>query len=176
MKIHVYIFSVLLVVATVGCATRPPTALQAQAISPAGVAQVSQQPDQYLGATVRWGGVIHSVTNLTDHTRLEIIGKELDSRARPIIDGPSPGRFLAQVKGFIEPTEFKEGREVTVVGKVAGSEQHPIGEYQYTYPMVNAEVNYLWEERVEPKYYYYDPWFYDPWYWGYPRYPWWYYY
>jgi outer membrane lipoprotein len=165
----------LLIVFIIGCATKPPTPLRVDLEQQLRVSQVVQAPDNYKGVTVRWGGVITEINNLKSHTQLEVVEKELDKSARPIIDGRSAGRFLVRVEGFLEPTEFAVDREITVVGLVSGSEKRPIGEFEYTYPVIDARTFYLWEERVEPKYYY-DPWFYDPWYWGYPRYPWWYYY
>jgi outer membrane lipoprotein len=168
-------FALLLIVFIAGCATQPPAPLRIDLRTPPGLSQVLQAPEKYQGAIVRWGGVIQNVSNLKSQTRLEVVGKALDSSARPIIDGQSTGRFLVLVEGFLEPTEFAVNREITVVGELSASEKKPIGEYQYTYPVVKAQTYYLWDERVEPKYYY-DPWFYDPWYWGYPRYPWWYYY
>jgi outer membrane lipoprotein len=165
----------LLIIFIAGCATRPPAPLRVDFNSQADLSQVLQAPDNYRDVTVRWGGLIQNVTNLKSHTQLEVVGKVLDSSARPIIDGPSTGRFLVLVQGFLEPTEFAVNREITVVGTIKGFEKKPIGEFDYNYPVVQAQTYHLWEERVEPRYYY-DPWFYDPWYWGYPRYPWWYYY
>lgn len=158
-----------------GCATQPPVPLRVDLPTNVSILQVIQAPDNYQGTEVRWGGVIEKITNLKNETELEVIGKTLDKSARPILDANSPGRFLVRVQGFLEPTEFAIDREVTVVGKLSGSETRPIGEFEYRYPIVTAESYHLWGERIEPAYYY-DPWFYDPWYWGYPRYPWWYYY
>lgn len=166
----------LLVLLVFGCASQPPATIRVEFTSDLQISQVVQAPDNYRGSKVRWGGVIENVTNLKSETELEVIGKPLEKNARPDIDSKSSGRFLVRVPGFLEPKEFAENREITVVGTVSGAETRLIGEFEYTYPMVQAESYHLWEERVEPKYYYYDPWFYDPWYWGYPRYPWWYYY
>ncbi|WP_455209929.1 Slp family lipoprotein [Kaarinaea lacus] len=175
MKMLTMAFSVLVLLVS-ACASQPPVSIRVDLPTDLQIARVVQAPDNYRGSKVRWGGVIENVTNLQSETELEVIGKPLDKSARPVMDSKSSGRFLVRVSGFLEPTEFAANREITVVGKVSDSETRPIGEFEYTYPIVQAESYHLWEERVEPKYYYYDPWFYDPWYWGYPRYPWWYYY
>lgn len=159
-----------------GCASQPPAVIRVDLPTDLYISQVVQAPDSYRGSKVRWGGIIENITNLKSETELELVAKPLDKSARPITDSQSPGRFLVRIPGFLEPTEFAKNRELTIVGAVAGSETRQIGEFEYTYPMVQAESYHLWEERVEVQYYYYDPWFYDPWYWGYPRYPWWYYY
>jgi len=120
---------------------------------------------------VRWGGEIISVDPKAGHTCFEVLGRELDATARPVPHDPSLGRFLACRDGFYDPEEFKQGRYLTVVGRIDGSEQGKIGEYDYTYPRVAADTVYLWPERsyvAAP--YYYDPW--GPWgygpYWGGP--------
>jgi outer membrane lipoprotein len=174
MKMQTFVAGLLIVFIT-GCATQPPVPLRVDLPSQPQLSQVVQSPDQYKGVTVRWGGVITNISNLKTYTQLEVVAKALDKSARPIVDDGSAGRFLVRVEGFLEPTEFTENREITVVGLISGSVKRPIGEFEYTYPVVDARTFYLWDERVEPQYYY-DPWFYDPWYWGYPRYPWWYYY
>ena len=174
MKMQTFVAGLLIVFIS-GCATQPPVPLRVDIQPPLQLSQVVQSPDQYKGAIVRWGGVITNVSNLKTKTQLEVVGKALDKTARPVTDDGSTGRFLVLVEGFLEPTEFAANREITVVGTISGIEKRPIGEFEYTYPVIDAQTYYLWDERVELQYYY-DPWFYDPWYWGYPRYPWWYYY
>jgi outer membrane lipoprotein len=165
----------LLIAFLTGCATQPPAPLRVDSLTQVQIPQVVQALENYQGALVRWGGVIENVKNLKSATELEVVGKSLDKSARPVIDGSSTGRFLVRIQGFLEPTEFTANREITIVGTVSGSVTRPIGDFEYTYPVIDGQSYKLWDERVEPKYYY-DPWFYDPWYWGYPRYPWWYYY
>lgn len=177
-KIHHLLFSVFVLLVG-GCASQPPIPLRIDLPANPRISQVVQAPEKYQGVKVRWGGIIKNITNLKSETELEVIGKNLDKHARPIMDSKSTGRFLVRVKGFLEPTEFAVNRGITVVGVVSGSVTRPIGEFDYQYPLVQGEVYYLWEDNVEPMYYYdpwyYSPWYYDPWYWGYPRYPWRYY-
>lgn len=120
---------------------------------------------------VRWGGEIIAVDPKAGHTCFEVLARELDATARPVPHDPSLGRFLACRDGFYDPEEFKQGRYLTVVGRIDGTEKGKIGEYDYTYPRVAADTVYLWPERsyvAAP--YYYDPW--GPWgygpYWGGP--------
>ena len=57
-----------------------------------------------------------------------------------------------------------KGRDLTVTGAVAGTEQHPVGDFNYTYAHVDADNVYLWPQRsatADPFPYYYDPW--GPW-------------
>ncbi len=126
------------------------------------------------GEAVRWGGEIINVDPRANETCFEILARELDASARPVQRDPSAGRFIACRNGFYDPEEFKRGREITVVGRLDGSERGKVGEFDYTYPRVAADAIYLWPKR--PMYvatpYYYDPW--GPW-WGWGPYwgPWW---
>jgi outer membrane lipoprotein len=82
----------------------------------------------------------------------------------------SDGRFVACSKGFFDPEVYAKGRDLTVTGSLNGTEQHKVGEYNYTFPQVSADQVYLWPERnyYPGGYYgwgpYYDP-FWGP-YWG----------
>lgn len=131
---------------TAGCATAP-TALRGE-FAPLAPEQASAA--QAAGDTVRWGGRIVSVTPDEANTCFEILGRDLSDTARPTRAADvSNGRFLACRAGFYDPAIFAPEREVTVTGRIAGLEVRPIGEYDYRYPKVAADVIYLWPERSE---------------------------
>lgn len=123
------------------------------------------------GEQVRWGGKIVKVVPESQQTCFEILSRELYSNARPRDRDVSGGRFIACSKGFYDPQLYTEGRDLTVTGQLAGTEQHKIGGYEYTYARVDANNVYLWPKR-EPldrnPWPYADP-FWGPWgspYWG----------
>ncbi len=116
------------------------------------------QSGDLTGQRVRWGGVIVSTKPEKDRTCLEIVSKPLDSRARPRPVDQSYGRFDACAQGFYDPQIYSRGREVTVVGTVAGSRSGQVGEYQYPFPHVDAETILLWPEA--PPYDYYGGYYY----------------
>jgi outer membrane lipoprotein len=65
---------------------------------------------------------------------------------------------------------------VTVGGVIEGKKVMPLGEIQYSYPLLVAKEIYLWpdisSERLAPYPYFGSPWWYDPfwrpWYYPYP--------
>jgi outer membrane lipoprotein len=123
------------------------------------------------GQRVRWGGEIINVEPRADATCFEVLSRELYSDARPSNHHDhSDGRFVACSKGFFDPEVYAKGRDLTVTGSLNGTEQHKVGEYNYTFPQVSADQVYLWPERnyYPGGYYgwgpYYDP-FWGP-YWG----------
>ena len=147
--------------ALTGCATAPKP-LQGEFAAAAPEAVPSN------GERVRWGGEIIRVVNAADRSCFEVLARALDSRARPLRRDRSDGRFLACRSGFYDPAVFEAGREITVTGTIDGNELRKVGDYDYRYPRVAADVIYLWDERETVNYAYpafYDPFWFRPW-WG----------
>src|SRR4051794_33607901 len=71
-------------------------------------------------ARVRWGGEIIKVEPKNDSTCFEVLARELYSDARPNRHDGNDGRFIACSKGFYDPAVYTRGRDLTVVGKLAG--------------------------------------------------------
>lgn len=134
--------------------------------------EMQRDPQPYLGKTVIWGGVIIEAKNRKDATLLQIIQTELDYEKRPKHLDHSAGRFLVRYKGFLDPAIFKEGREITVAGEFIGKEVLPLGETQYSYPVLLPKEIHLWPKRQE--FHPIDPWYTGPYpYYWWPRYPYW---
>ncbi|MDR3387737.1 MAG: Slp family lipoprotein [Rudaea sp.] len=124
-------------------------------------------------ARVRWGGEIIKVEPKADVTCFEVLARGLYADARPNRHDASDGRFIACSKGFYDPAVYIKGRDLTVVGQVAGTEKHHVGNFDYTYAHVDADSVYLWPRRQYAAGYY-DPWWpyyggpFAPYWWGPP--------
>lgn len=124
------------------------------------------------GERVRWGGEIIHVDPQASSTCFEVLSRELNANARPIRDSESGGRFIACGNGFYDPKLYAEGRQLSVVGRTAGTEKRKIGGYDYTYARADADQVYLWpRHRYNPNRCvpgpYYDPFFGPyPYWWG----------
>ena len=161
-----------LLVLLVGCASAPKP-LQGEF---AAVLPEQASGTQRAGDRVRWGGSIVRVEPAADRTCFEILGRDLGDAARPRLSGDSSvGRFLACRSGFYDPAIFAPDREITVTGRIDGFETRRIGEFDYRYPRIAAEVIYLWPERSLADRRRLDPyWPHHPGYWwGGWRSPWW---
>ena len=121
---------------------------------------VHSAPEQYVGKTVLWGGVIIETTNKKGETVVEVRHTELGIEKRPKNLDHSVGRFIVRYAGFLDPAIYQEGREIIAVGVVMGQETLPLGDTQYSYPVIQARETYLWEKRKPVRYY--------PWHWDYP--------
>jgi outer membrane lipoprotein len=138
---------VALVLAGSGCATMPtPLAGQFSTLLPAEAASGNAT-----GERVRWGGSIVKVDTHADRSCFEIVGTRVGGDGRPARLDRSEGRFIACRGGFYDPEVFSAGREVTVTGTVTGFQNGRVGEYDYRYPTVAADVVYLWPVRQDTR-------------------------
>ncbi|MEW6442800.1 MAG: Slp family lipoprotein [bacterium] len=134
--------------------------------------ELRSNPQAYVGQTVMLGGEIILVQVQQSGTLLEVLEKKLGHRNRPEETDVTGGRFFVFDSGFLDPAVYRNGREVTVIGKVTGQKSARIGDLEYAYPLVTATAIHLWEKREQRYYYRAPPYPYWP-YWGYYGPPWW---
>ena len=174
------VVSLLLLTLGGGCASQLPAPLRQAPPGDPGLAAARNDPQAFRGERVRWGGQIVSVENATDSTDVQVVGRPLDSSGRPRYVDQTEGRFIARYQGFVDPAVYARERELTVVGTLDESREGLVGDFRYTFPVLQVEADHLWpkRERMEPypypypPYYPYYPWrrpyydpFYDPWWW-----------
>lgn len=126
-----------------GCSSTPkPLQGQFSDIRPAEAARTNA-----VGESVRWGGRVVAVENFADHSCFKILSVRMGSSHRPQAEDQSDGRFIACRAGFYDPEVFKAEREVTITGRIEAIQTGRIGEMDYRYPRIAAEVIYLWPQR-----------------------------
>ncbi len=153
-----------------GCSTRVPPEISQKLNETPTVQQVRSDPDAFQSQTLRWGGTILQTENRPDSSRVLVVAFPLSDSGRPQSDNISSGRFIAVVDAFLEPLVYSRDRKITVVGKLVGTEVLKIGEFDYTYPIVQVEHYYLWPVRKTATAKSYDPYWYDPYYpWHFPH-------
>lgn len=153
----------LLALLPVACASPVPQAIrQAPADNPS-LAAVHAGTADYLGRQLRWGGTIIETENREDATWLTVLGQTLRNSGKPRYSDDSAGRFIAIVPEFLDPKVYAPDRRLTVTGTLLRSVEVMVGEYAYTYPVVQAEAWYLWPAEPDWRRGYPDPWWHDPW-------------
>ena len=105
---------------------------------------VLSNPDNFKGKTILLGGSIIETTPLPGKTRIMVLEHPLDFRNKPSGTAASEGRFIVEATGFLDPVVYSAGRQVTVAGIIGGKEVLPLGEINYTYPVVVSRELYLW--------------------------------
>ncbi len=175
MLIRNSVFALALLLTATAC-TSMPSQLDLPLDNPPSLTAVQSDIARHQAKRIRWGGHVVSVDNRAQQTWLEIVAQPLrstDTRPRP--QAHSPGRFFAVVEGFLDPLQFIAAdqpadtrlREVTIIGRVSQLKTTPIGDFNYTFPVISVEALHIWPARRDNRYRhasYYDPFYYDPFY------------
>ncbi|RUO26176.1 starvation-inducible protein [Aliidiomarina minuta] len=130
-----------------GCAARYPEPIRTDSSELIEFRQAQLNPEQHTGKTARWGGVIASVENSEEQTRIEVVNFRLNNFGRPQVDDQSDGRFVVYKDGFVDPEVYKRGRQVTALGDFSGIEEGAIGDFVYKFPVIQASGVELWQPR-----------------------------
>ena len=133
----------LLISLLASCATTPDfdTIQVDQTLTPQ---SVIAEPETSHGKIALWGGTILNTTNLENYTQIEVLAYPLNTSHRPVLESPPLGRFIIQHKGYLEPTNYAQGRLLTVLGSVSDCQSGKVGDSSYTYPVINARQLHLW--------------------------------
>ena len=145
-----------------GCASAFPDEVLQTVDRQLTLAELRQAPDQHVGARVILGGEILATTPQPGQTIIEVLGRRLRGGQVPEWSDRSDGRFLVRSTQFLDPAVYAQGRQITVLGTVTGSEERKLGDLAYRYPLLAAERIVLWPRPAfdAPPYpwpYYYDP-------------------
>lgn len=135
--------------------------------------QVRSAPETLIGKYVLLGGVIASVQNGEEGSRLEVVHTPHRGDALPQeISAASGGRFLALTGTFLDPMVYQAGRRVTLVGKITGQKIMPLDTVAYRYPVITVIEIYVWKKSETEPYYRIPPgYYYDPLWWSFPLRP-----
>ncbi|GAB4389816.1 MAG: Slp family lipoprotein [Thermodesulfovibrionales bacterium] len=173
-----------LVLAAAGCAHVISRDIREAAVQGVSFTEARENLGRYEGKIFVWGGFVANTSAAGRRTVVEVVQNPLDAYGRVLDKDISEGRFLAEYPGHLDPMIFKEGRLVTVAGRLAGGRKQKLGDREYLYPVLEIMEIHLWKEE-KPYYYapypyyydpFYDPLFYDPLFYRYPYrryYPWW---
>jgi len=113
-------------------------------------AEIIRQPQRHAGKMVYLGGAIVSTQNTEVGTQIEVQHLPLDRNMEPTATGKSEGRFLIMYPYFLNPQLYTSGKHIVVVGEIIGQKVLPLGETEYTYPVLSAkEVQLLEPSRLE---------------------------
>ncbi len=151
----------------VACSSHVPKEIRQASPDQVPLSTVHSNIEQHIGKRVRWGGVILHIENQNTSTWLTIMAKPLWASGRPNDSDTSYGRFIAIIPGFLEPEVYANQREITITGRVTGTQARKVGDFEYNYPLIEVDQQYLWHKPVTTEHqhphWYHDPW-YDPFY------------
>ena len=107
-------------------------------------ADLRGDPAAFVGQHVMLGGEVLATRPGPGETEVEVLSRRLAFDDTPERTDASDGRFIVKTAEFLDPAVYAEGRRVTVVGAVAGSEERKIGDLPYRYPVLNMQAIKLW--------------------------------
>jgi len=129
--------------------------------------EVLNDPEHYKGQMIILSGIVIKTENTKEGTLLQVLQRPASFRGKPKDVDETGGRFLALNSRYLDVNVFTKGRSVTIAGEVQGKRVLPLGEIEYTCPLIYVREIYLWpiEKSYPDRYYYYDYW------WWRSRYP-----
>ena len=84
------------------------------------------------------------VTNLADHSEVEVLAYPLDKSQRPQANDSGNGRFIAVMPGYVESLDYPAGGLITVNGQLEGSRAGKVGQADYVFPLVQVDQSHVW--------------------------------
>lgn len=133
----------------VGCAGNPPQPDATLAAQPT-PAQVARSDKLPADTRLTWGGVVQTVRNLSDRTRLEVLSYPLSVNRQPITSLPPSGRFMLEMRGFLEPHDFPQGTAITAQGHLSRVLDGRVGQATYRFPLLEGERLDVWTQQRAP--------------------------
>ncbi|NUO08913.1 MAG: Slp family lipoprotein [Candidatus Brocadia sp.] len=112
--------------------------------------EVFNDPQRYKGQMIIVSGIVIKTENTEEGTLIQVLQRPPGFRGKPKDVDETGGRFLALDSRYLDATVFTEGRAVTIAGKVQGKRVLPLGETEYTYPLIYVKELYLWPAERNP--------------------------
>ena len=110
---------------------------------------LQKTPDAYKGEVVMLGGRIIEAKASSPLSELTVLQLAIGTSDRPKNSDKSEGRFIVQSKQLLDPAIYEKDMLVTVVGTLKGSKVLPIGDLEYTYPIVEPIEIKLWRKGMQ---------------------------
>ena len=151
------VIAVFLIWVLVGCATALSQEARDQVTLDTAFGNVIKAPQRYVGEVMLLGGRVITATPHDGHTELVVLQLPLEVGLRPKSEGRSEGRFLVQSSDFLDPAIYAPDRLITLVGRIQGVEERPLGQTRYHYPELALVEIKLWPEaevNQEPRFHF----------------------
>lgn len=140
------IFFILLLV---GCAAGISKQAQSKVTYTGSFSALQKNPDAYKGEVVMLGGRIIETKASSSVSEIMVLQLAIGTNGRPVNSDKSDGRFIVQSKEFLDPAIYEKDMLLGVVGTLKGSKVLPIGDLEYTYPIVDLIEIKLWSRTLQ---------------------------
>jgi outer membrane lipoprotein len=110
---------------------------------------LQKTPDTYKNEVVMLGGKIIETKASSPLSEITVLQLAIDTSDQPVNSDKSEGRFIVQSKQFLDPAIYEKDMLITAVGTLKGSKVLPIGDLEYTYPIVDLIEIKLWPKEIQ---------------------------
>jgi outer membrane lipoprotein len=149
-RIQIGLFFALLLILFPACFSPISRELRKEVRTDAAFPAVLRNPGDYAGAIVIWGGIVIWAQTLGGALEVTVLETPLRYPGIPAPAGESRGRFVARISKVSDPAIYDRGTPVTVAGVVTGVERRPLGETQYSYPVLAVRELQVWNRDIFP--------------------------
>ncbi len=118
--------------------------------------EIKQNPAPYRGNLFVFGGIIVNTAAVEKGTLIEAYYAPVDSNGYLKSVKDTGERYLAlypKEYGFLDPTIFRKGGEITIAGEFIGLKTKKIDEVDYIFPFFQIEEVHLWRETSKKDFY-----------------------
>ena len=114
--------------------------------------EIIKDPEAYRGKIVLISGVILGSRNTKEGTLIEILQRPAGMEGRPKDVDESGGRFLAIYDGYLDTAIYNRGREAVIAGEIKEKRTLPLGEIEYSYPLILIKEIHLFKSKSNERF------------------------
>ena len=151
LKHAVYILCVFFIMLVMGCAAGISQQSRSKVTYTGTFSALQKTPDVYKGEVIMLGGRIIETKASSPLSELIVLQLALGSSGQPVNSDQSEGRFIVQSKQLLDPAVYQKDMLLTVVGTLKGSKVLPIGDLEYTHPLVELIEIKLWPKGMQTR-------------------------
>ena len=147
-----YMLGISFIMLVMGCAAGISQQSRSKVTYTGTFSALQKTPDVYKGEVIMLGGRIIETKASSPLSELTVLQLALGSSGRPVDPDQSEGRFIIQTKQLLDPAIYQKDMLLTVVGTLKGSKVLSIGDFEYSYPLVEPIEIKLWPKgmRTQP--------------------------
>jgi len=144
-----YILCIAFTMLVMGCAAGISQQSRSKVTYKGSFSDLQKTPDAYKGEVVMFGGRIIETKTSPPISELIVLQLALGTSGRPVNSDQSGGRFIVQTREILDPEIYQKDMRLAVVGTLIGSKVLSIGNFEYTYPVVEPIEIKLWPKGMQ---------------------------
>ena len=146
---NILVLAIFFTFLVMGCAAGISQQARSKVTYTGSFSALQKTPDAYKSEVVMLGGRIIETKASSPLSEITVLQLAIGNSDRPVNSDKSEGRFIVQSKQLLDPAIYEKDMLLTVVGTLKGSKVLPIGDLEYTYPIVELIEIKLWPKGMQ---------------------------